>query len=144
MLFINELTKRSSAYPFATNLSLASIPIGLLAVAFGQDVSKAFTYVYHRPEPVYVWGVVLLLGGFNVAAAIAGNVPSKERGGLYVLAAGWAFYGVSVIIGLGQGGLVSGPLALIVAVSCVQRARSIMAHAKVVAAVIEDLDGRGA
>jgi hypothetical protein len=57
-------------------------------------------------------------------------VPSVERAGLYVLCVPWAFYGVSVIIGLGRGGLVAGPLALVVALSCWQRARYILTEAR--------------
>lgn len=135
-----SLLAQSRAYPFATNLSLVSIPIGLLAVIIGQDVSRAFTDVYNRPEPVYVWGVVLMLGGINVAYGIVWHVPSLERGGLYVLAVAYAFYGVSVIVGLGVGGLVTGPISLTLAISAMQRARVIFANAHGLLEVMQKID----
>lgn len=123
----------SLAYPFATNLSLISIPIGLLAVMVGPPISTAFDRVYHRPELIYVWGAVLLVGGLNVAFGIHQQLPSVERAGLYVLAFPWIFYGISVIIGLRLGGLVAGPLALTIGLSCWQRARYILTEAKYLA-----------
>jgi hypothetical protein len=125
---------QSRATPFAANLSLVSIPIGLVALLLGPSVSSAFTLVYHRPELIYVWGIVLLLGGANVAHGIIARVPSRERGGLYVLAVAWGFYGVSVLIGLRTGGLVAGPLALTLALSALQRARIIVVAVALLAA----------
>jgi hypothetical protein len=126
---------QSRATPFAANLSLVSIPIGLVALLLGPSVSSAFTLVYHRPELIYVWGVVLLLGGANVAHGIIARSPSRERGGLYVLATAWGFYGVSVLVGLRVGGLVAGPLAVTLALSALQRARVINLSAARLAAV---------
>jgi hypothetical protein len=120
---VKALTAHGFGYPFATNLSLISIPIGIMAICIGQEVSRGFTIVWHRPEPVYVWGVVLLLGGYNVAAGIVRKRPATERAGLFVLASAYAFYGASVLAGLGYGGLVTGPTFLALALSCLQRAR---------------------
>lgn len=130
-------------YPFATNLSLASIPIGLLAVIIGPDISRGFSAVFAgRPEPIYIWGVVLLLGGGNVALGIGQRLPSRERAGLYVLAVAYAFYGVSVIVGLGWGGTVTGPIFIVLALSCVQRAGVLLAAAKSLQVLI-GRDGSG-
>lgn len=130
-------------YPFATNLSLASIPIGLLAVAIGPGISRGLGEVYAgRPEPIYAWGVVLLLGGFNVAIGIGRRLPSRERAGLYVLGMAYAFYGVSVMIGLGRGGLVTGPIFITLALSCIQRAHIILVAARATA-VLLGRDGSG-
>jgi hypothetical protein len=115
------------------NLSLMSIPVGLLAVAIGPEVSRAYSLVYHIPELIYVWGTVLLLAGGNVAFGVIRRRPSQERAGQFVLAAAWGFYGISVIIGLKAGGLVAGPLALAMALSCLQRAAFIMTTARVLA-----------
>lgn len=127
------LWSHAKAYPFATNLSLISVPIGVIALVIGPDVSRAFTDVFGRPEPVYVWGVVLLVGGLNVAHGIIKNVPSRERGGLFVLAAAYGFYGVCVLVGLGVGGVVAGTIAVTLAVSALQRARVILTNARLVA-----------
>jgi hypothetical protein len=130
-------------YPFATNLSLVSIPIGLLAVVIGPDISRGFTAVLgDRPEPIYIWGVLLLLGGFNVAIGIGQRLPSRERAGLYVLAVAYAFYGVCVILGLGWGGMVTGPIFVVLAISCVQRAAVLLAAAKSLQVLI-GRDGSG-
>jgi hypothetical protein len=132
------LRGRNRAEPFAVNLSMVSVPVGLLSVVVGPEVSRAYTIVYHTPELIYVWGVFLLLGGLNVAYGIVRGIPSLERAGQYVLAVAWAFYGVSVVVGLGSGGMVAGPLALAVALSCLQRAAFIGAAAKVVARIGPD------
>jgi hypothetical protein len=127
------LKAHSRGYPFATNLSLISIPIGLLALVIGPEVSRGFVNVFAgRPEVIYGWGALLLLGGINVAMGI-GRKPSREQAGLYVLALAYAFYGVSVIIGLGRGGLVTGPTFIALAASCIQRAHNILVTARAMA-----------
>lgn len=127
--FFYALFKSSRGFPFATNLSLVSVPIGLTAIVVGPEVSRAFTIIFQRPEPVYVWGVLLVLGGGNVAFGIGRRKPSLERAGLLVLAVAYAVYGVSVLVGLRVGGLVAGPTMIALAISCVQRARIITAAA---------------
>lgn len=125
------LLSRSAAYPFATNLSLITVPIGLIAMIIGPEVSRAFTIVFSTPVLIYVWGVWMVLGGLNVAWGILRNTPSIERAGMFVLFAPLSFYGVFVMVGLGRGGLVTGPVFCVLAVSCLQRARIIhrAAHA---------------
>jgi hypothetical protein len=125
-----SLFRSSRGFPFATNLSLVSIPIGLTAMILGPPVSRAFSILFHQPAVVYVWGVVLFLAGVYVAAGIGRLKPSMERAGLFVLAPAYSFYGVSVIIALGKGGLVTGPVFLALAVSCLQRARIISTAAR--------------
>jgi hypothetical protein len=126
---------QAQIYPFATLLSLVSIPVGLLALCVGPEVSTAFTRVFGRPEPVYLWGVVLLLGGAHVAYGLGWHVPSRERAGLWVLAGAWSFYGACVILGLGLGGLVTGPLSLTLAAAALLRARVILRTAQTITAV---------
>jgi len=143
-LRLRTLFRHSRGYPFATNLSLASIPVGLLAVAIGPEVSKAFTIVWHSPTPVYVWGVVLVVGGCNVAVGIARPTPSLERAGLGVLAVAYTFYGISVLIGLGAGGMVTGPFFLAMALSCLQRAHIILKAARDLTAAVTVEEAREA
>lgn len=139
---LEALRAHSRGYPFATNLSLISIPIGLLALIIGPDVSRGFGAVFaDRPEPIYVWGVVLLLGGANVAIGI-GRRPSRERAGLYVLSLAYSFYGICVIIGLGWGGMVTGPVFCVLAISCLQRAGVILIAARALA-LLSRQDGHG-
>lgn len=118
------LAQRSMGRPFATNLSLVSVPIGVLAILIGTAISSGFTHVWgDHAVSIYVWGVTLLLGGFNVAAGLVRSRPAQERAGLFVLATAYAFYGVCVMLGLGWGGMVTGPTFCVLAVSCLQRAR---------------------
>ena len=139
-MFLAALFRSSRGFPFATNLSLVSIPIGLAAMILGPPVSRAFSILFHRPEIVYVWGVVLCLGGAYVAAGIGQLKPSMERAGLCIVAPAYLFYGVSVIIGLREGGLVAGPVFIALAISCLQRARIISDAARIVtqAATIDE------
>jgi hypothetical protein len=127
--FINAartLRDRSFTYPFATNLSLITIPIGLLAIMIGPSISRAFSNVFHTPQLVYIWGIWMFVGGLNVATGILRRRPAVERAGLYVLVVPLLFYSVFVVIGLGRGGLVTGPVFFGLAVSCFQRARFIL------------------
>lgn len=126
LIVARALLGRSSAYPFATNLSLITIPIGALAVLIGPEISRGFGNVFHRPELIYVWGVWMFVGGLNVAAGILRGRPAVERAGLYVLVVPLLFYGVFVVVGLGRGGLVTGPVFCSLAVSCFQRAQFIL------------------
>lgn len=120
------LVKRSNGRPFATNLSLISVPIGLLAMFIGTAISAGFTHVWGNVAwPIYTWGVVLLLGGYNVATGLLSGRPARERAGLFVLSVAYAFYGVCVMVGLGSRGMVTGPVFCVLAVSCLQRARSL-------------------
>lgn len=138
------LSAHNRGYPFATNLSLISVPIGLLALIIGPEISRGFVAVYGgQPGVIYGWGAVLLLGGINVALGIGHRRPSRERAGLYVLALAYAFYGVSVIAGLGWGGLVTGPVFCILAVSCGQRAHNILESARALAVVTQQVVGGG-
>lgn len=125
-LWLRVLINRSNGRPFATNLSLLAIPIGVLAVVIGTAISSGFTHVWgDKALPIYLWGVALLLGGFNVATGLIKGLPARERAGLFVLAAAYAFYGICVMIGLGYGGMVTGPTFVGLAVSCLQRARAL-------------------
>lgn len=119
------LLSRSAAYPFATNLSLITIPIGLGALVIGPAVSRAFTIVFDSPAVIYFWGVWMVLGGLNVAWGVLRNTPSIERAGMFVLFLPLSFYGACVMIGLGRGGLVTGPVFCVLSISCLQRARII-------------------
>lgn len=125
MAALRTLLDRSFAYPFATNLALATIPVGLLAVIIGQEISQGFSNVFHRPELIYIWGVWMAVGGINVAAGIVRRHPAVELAGFYVLLVPLLFYGIFVIVGLGRGGLVTGPVFCCLAISCAQRARLI-------------------
>lgn len=123
---LRTLIQRSNARPFATNLSLVSVPIGVLAIVIGSAISAGFTHVWgDHAVSIYVWGVVLLLGGLNVAAGLLAGRPTRERAGLFVVAVAYAFYGACVMLGLGWGGMVTGPTFCALAVSCLQRARQL-------------------
>jgi hypothetical protein len=140
---LGALRNHGRGYPFATLLSLVSIPIGLLAIIIGPDVSRGFSVVFFgRPEPIYVWGVLLLLGGSNVAIGIGQRLPSRERAGLFVLAIAYAFYGVIVIVGLGWGGMVTGPVFIVLSMACVMRAHVLLVAAKALQ-VLVGRDGTG-
>lgn len=125
------LIGRSSAYPFATNLSLITIPIGVLAVCIGTEISRGLGAVFHRPEVIYIWGIWMFLGGLNVAVGILRQRPTVERAGLYVLTVPLLFYGVFVVVGLGRGGLVTGPVFCGLAVSCLQRAQLMLRSSEI-------------
>lgn len=123
---MRTLRDRSLAYPFATNLSLITIPIGALAVVIGPKISRALSTIFHQPGLIYIWGIWMFVGGLNVATGIMRQRPAVERAGLYALVVPLMFYSICVMVGLGHGGLVTGPVFFGLAVSCFQRARFIV------------------
>jgi hypothetical protein len=115
---------RMAQSPFQVAVTGMAIPIGIMAIALGASVSEAMTRVLGNvPEVVRLWGAVVLVSGAAALVGRYGGRPWLERAGLRTLGPAWALYGVSVLLGLGFGGLVTGPMFLALAVACLVRAR---------------------
>jgi hypothetical protein len=115
---------RMATSPFQVAVSAMAIPIGVMAIALGASVSEAMTRVLGNvPEVVRLWGAVVLVSGATALGGRYGGKPWLERAGLRTLGPAYALYGVSVLLGLGFGGLVTGPMFLALAVACFVRAR---------------------
>jgi hypothetical protein len=101
-----------------------AVPIGITAILIGASVSEAMSRVLIAlPEVVRLWGVVLVVGGIASVWGRYGGRPWLERVGLRTLGPAYALYGVSVLLGLGYGGLVTGPMFLALAGACFVRSR---------------------
>jgi hypothetical protein len=110
--------------PFQVAACAAAVPIGVMAIVLGASVSTAMTRVLGDvPEVVRLWGAVVLVSGAASLAGRYGGRPWLERAGLRTLGPAYALYGVSVLLGLGLGGLVTGPMFLALAIACLVRAR---------------------
>jgi hypothetical protein len=110
--------------PFQVAVSAMAIPIGVVAIVLGAEVSEAMTRVLGNvPEVVRLWGAWVAVSGAAALAGRYGGRPWLERAGLRTLGPAYALYAVCVLLGLGHGGLVTGPMFLALAISCFVRAR---------------------
>jgi hypothetical protein len=110
--------------PFQVAVSAMAIPIGIAGIILGASVSEAMTRVLGNvPEVVRLWGAFTVAGGAAAVYGRYGGRPWLERAGLRTLGPAYALYGVSVLLGLGHGGLVTGPMFLALAVACLVRTR---------------------
>lgn len=111
-----------TARPMSVIIPAALIPIGAITTALGPDASRAFTLL---PDGVkfiaHSMGMLMLLGGVLVLLGVASGETFTELVGLVLLATGCAIYGGGVIIGLGVGGLITGPMFLAIAVASITR-----------------------
>jgi hypothetical protein len=114
--------------PTATALPLTLIAAGIVAVVLGSHASKAFDNL-GGALLVRFLGVVLLLGGLVVVTGIIRSDPALEPIGLTLIAAGLAFYGVGVALGLGTQGLIAGLIAVGSAVGFLGRIRLLIREA---------------
>lgn len=108
--------------PMSVVIPAALIPIGAVATALGPEASKAFSLLPDSAKFVaHSMGMLMLLGGVLVLLGVASGETFTELVGLVLLAAGCTIYGAGVVIGLGVGGLITGPMFLAIAVASVIR-----------------------
>jgi hypothetical protein len=114
--------KRVQQHPFQLLATAVSVPIGLAATLLGTSVSTAMSRVLATSfDVVRLWGVFMIVGG---ACATWGWLVGRlqlERAGLRMLGPAYALYAVAVLLGLGVGGLVTGPMWLALAGACLVR-----------------------
>jgi hypothetical protein len=108
--------------PFQLLATAISAPIGIGAMIIGTEVSTAMSRVLSGQIPVVrLWGLLMLLGGCCATYGRLTRRLSLERTGLRVLAPAYALYAGSVLLGLGFGGLVTGPMFFALAIACYVR-----------------------
>lgn len=106
--------------PTVTSVAIASIPIGVIVLILGDGASRALT-VIGGSLPARALGLLLLAGGTCTVASIIRRDSFFEAVGAGCIAAGMAIYSASVFIGLRVQGLISGLLALSLAVGFLGR-----------------------
>jgi hypothetical protein len=117
-----RLWKRTQQLPFQLLATAVSVPIGIAALSIGTEVSTAMSRVLSGQIPVVrLWGLLMLAGGGCATYGRLAHRLGLERTGLRVLAPAYALYAGSVLLGLGKGGLVTGPMFFALALACYVR-----------------------
>lgn len=112
-------------HPYSVTLAAVLAPVGLLAVVKGDEVSRALSDL-GAGVVSRVMGALLLAGGVLVLTSVFRRGAVLEAAGLTLLATGCGIYGAGVILGLGWGGMVAGPIALAVAAASARRVQILL------------------
>ncbi|MGQ0774537.1 MAG: hypothetical protein ACT4NY_08990 [Pseudonocardiales bacterium] len=91
----------------AITTPLILIPVGIVALIFGEGVSRAFTDL-GGGVVIRIMGTAMVVGGCLVLQSILTGNVLNEVTGLTLTALGTAIYGGGVILGLGLHGIVAG------------------------------------
>ena len=104
---MKNLRRAWATKPTAVAIPMAMIPIGIAALVFGDDASRAFTEL-GGGIIIRFLGACMVAGGALVLASILRNDALAEVIGLALCALGAAIYGLGVIFGLGSQGIIAG------------------------------------
>ena len=107
--------------PFVTAYSVGLIPVGVLAIIFGDKVSRALGELAANSISRGM-GFALFTGGVITLLGILSRRALSVTLGMGFMAVGLSIYGVGVILGLGLGGMVAAPVALIAAIASIRQA----------------------
>ena len=117
--------------PYRTAYSVTMIPIGVLAIIFGSEVSAALGNLAAGLIPRGM-GLLMVIGGAVYLHGVTTDRAQPRAVGLACMAFGFFIYGVGVLLGLGLQGAVAGGLAVAGFVATVQSIRVLLARARVV------------
>jgi len=106
--------------PYITAFAVGLIPVGVLAIIYGDKVSKALGNLAANSVSRGV-GFALFTGGIVTLLGILSHRALMQTLGMAFLALGLGIYGVGVILGLGLGGMIAGPIALLACAATVRR-----------------------
>lgn len=107
--------------PYLTVFAVGLIPVGVLAIIFGDKVSAALGNLAANTITRGM-GFALFTGGLITLLGILSRRSLSVALGMGLMALGFGIYGIGVILGLGLGGMVAGPLALMAAVATIRQA----------------------
>jgi len=119
ILIPDTLWRPAAHVPFQTLTTMASIPTGVCAIVYGSRVSAAMSRVLATQfDVVRLWGGFMLAGGICATYGWLSHRLGLERVGLRLLGPAYLLYAVAVLLGLGLGGLVAGPMFAALALAC--------------------------
>lgn len=118
--------------PFGTMAAIAAIVLGGLGIVMGDGVSAGMTSSLHSvAAPVaHVWGLAFSVGGVLKLFGLYAGRTTIEIPGLWLMVAGYGFYSLTVIAGLGAHGLAAGVISGALTVGCLLKVRIIMSTAR--------------
>lgn len=115
--------------PYTIVLSIVLLVPGILAIIYGDSTSQALTNI-SAGILSRIMGVCFLLGCILILFGLCQGQSLYETSGLLIIAGGCFIYGLGVILGLGLGGMVAGPIALAICLGSILRSISLLSAAK--------------
>jgi hypothetical protein len=121
--------------PFGTAAGSAAVVLGVLGLIIGDAVSQGMTNSLRGAAgPVaHLWGLELAAGGLLKLFGLYWHHSELEIPGLWLMGGGFAFYSITVMVGLGAHGLAAGIIAGALAIGCLVKVRVIMQDARAAA-----------
>jgi hypothetical protein len=118
--------------PFGTMAAIAAVVLGVLGVILGDGVSQGMTLSLHATANItaHLWGAAFAVGGALKLAGLYLRRSTIEIPGLWAMTGGYAFYSVTVTVGLGMHGLAAGIISAAMTVGCLVKTRIIMLRAR--------------
>ncbi|MDH2429307.1 hypothetical protein [Sphaerisporangium sp. TRM90804] len=118
--------------PFGTVAASAAVVLGGIAAVLGDDISQGMTNSLRASAEImaHLWGASLAAGGLLKLYGLYAGRSTMEIPGLWMMAGGYGFYAITVVGGLGLGGLAAGILSTALAVGSVIKVQIIMRHAR--------------
>lgn len=110
--------------PFGTMTACAAVALGVVGVVIGQDVSQGVTNSLRGVAgPVaHLWGLELAIGGMLTLTGLYWRHSELEIPGLWMMCGGWAFYSITVVVGLGLHGMAAGIISAALTAGCLVKA----------------------
>lgn len=137
MSAFQRLHRAWKAKPLAITLVFALVPVGVIALTFGNSADRAFIIINGGSVIIRGMGTVMILGGTLVAYSVIRKDPLYEVIGLILAALGTAIYGGGVLLGLGLHGFVAAAGYLGMAVAFAGRVAFLSRSAKIAASADE-------
>jgi hypothetical protein len=106
--------------PYITAFAVGLIPVGVLAIIYGDKVSAALGNLAANSISRGM-GFALFTGGLITLLGITSHRALTLTVGMGIMAFGLGIYGVGVILGLGLAGMVAGPIALIATIATIRQ-----------------------
>jgi hypothetical protein len=132
--------------PFGTMAALAAIVLGVLGTVIGDGVSQGMSNSLRDSATLvgHLWGMMFATGGLLHLIGLGQGRSTMEIPGLWLMSGGYAFYAITVVAGLGHGGIAAGTISTAMAVGSLVKTKVIMRQAHEVAAhSLDDASGEG-
>lgn len=117
---------------FGTIAAGAAVVLGSLGLVLGDGVSQGMTQSLHATANVtaHLWGGAFAAGGILKLIGLYSHRSTIEIPGLWCMVGGYAFYSITVTLGLGMHGLAAGIISGALTIGCLLKARIIMSRAR--------------
>lgn len=118
--------------PFGSMAALAAVVLGGLGVILGDGVSQGMTLSLagYANVTAHLWGLMFAVGGAAKLVGLYVGRSTIEVPGLWAMCGGYAFYSITVLVGLGTHGLAAGVISAAMTTGCVLKVSIIMRRAR--------------